>query len=94
MNMRLLVIAVSVIVRFRAAGGELKSPDGQYEIEYFKALPHESNVRIKNAKTGKVLGHAFSNGYEQSSYLECPRSPKVHHRWSLSEGSKCTTSGA
>lgn len=24
----------------------------------------------------------------------CPRSPKVHHRWSLSEGSKCTTSGA
>ena len=26
--------------------------------------------------------------------LDCPRSPKVHHRWSLSEGSKCTTSGA
>jgi hypothetical protein len=90
MNMRLLVIAVSVIVRFGAAGGELKSPDGQYEIEYFKALPHEGNVRIKNAKTGKVLGHAFSNGYEHSSYLETAWSPDSRYLAVVERGTRTT----
>ena len=57
--MKLLTIAILVIATCRTACGELKSPDGQYEIEYVKALPYESNVRIKNAKTGKILSHAF-----------------------------------
>lgn len=69
-KMKLVLIAILAIATYRAPCGELRSPDGQYEIEYFDALPHESNVRLKNAKTGKILSHAFSNGYEESSYLE------------------------
>jgi hypothetical protein len=88
--MKLLTIAILAIATCRAACGELKSPDGQYEIEYYKALPHESNVRFKNAKTGKILSHAFSNGYEHSSYLETAWSPDSRYLAVVERGTRTT----
>lgn len=88
--MKLLTIAILAIAACRAACGELKSPDGQYEIEYFEALPHESNVRFKNAKKGKILSHAFSNGYEHSSYLETAWSPDSRYLAVVERGTRTT----
>lgn len=88
--MRILFIAVLVIATCGAACGELKSPDEQYEIEYFKALPHESNVRLKNAKTGKVLGYAFSNCYGNSSYLEAAWSSDSAYLAVVQRGTRTT----
>ena len=88
--MKLLTIAIIAIATCRAACGDLKSPDGQYELEYLKALPHESNVRLKNAKTGKILGHAFSNGYEHSSYLETAWSSDSRYLAVVERGTRTT----
>ena len=88
--MKLLTIAVLVIATCTAFGGDLKSPDGQYEIEYLKALPHESNVRLKNAKTGKILAQAFSNGYDESSYLETAWSPDSRYLAVVERGTRTT----
>ena len=46
------------------------SPNGKYFYEYHEALPHESNVRFLNTKTGKQIGLGFSYGYEPESFLE------------------------
>src|SRR5690606_7165174 len=89
-KMKLLTIAVLAIATCTASGGDLKSPDGQYEIEYLKAPPHESNVRLKNAKTGKILGHAFSNGYDHSSYLETAWSHDSRYLAVVERGTRTT----
>lgn len=89
-KMKLLTIVIFIIATCRAACGELKSPDGQYEIEYFKALPDESNLRLKNAKTGKILGHAFSNGYDHSSYLETAWSHDSRYLAVVERGTRTT----
>ena len=73
--MKILSITTALVATLQAMAGELVSPNGQYRIEYLKVPTHESNVRLKNAKSGKVLGYAFSNGYEHSSYLETAWSP-------------------
>ena len=86
--MKRFTIAALLIATCRAMCGELKSPDGQYEIEYTKALPHESNVKLKNAKTGKVLGVAFSNGYDSSSYLETAWSPDSRYLAVVERGTR------
>ena len=88
--MKLLTIAVLAIATCTASGGDLKSPDGQYEIEYLKSLPHESNVRLKNAKTGKILAQAFSNGYDESSYLETAWSPDSRYLAVVERGTRTT----
>jgi hypothetical protein len=89
-KMKLLTIAILAFATYRAACAELKSPDGQYEIEYFDALPHESNVRFKNAKTGKILSQAFSNGYDESSYLETAWSPDSRYLAVVERGTRTT----
>jgi hypothetical protein len=89
-KMKLLPIAILAIASCTAFGSDLKSPDRQYEIEYLKALPHESNVRLKNAKTGKILAQAFSNGYDESSYLETAWSPDSRYLAVVERGTRTT----
>jgi hypothetical protein len=88
--MKLLTIAALAVATCTASGGDHKSPDGQYEMEYLKALPHESNVRLKNAKTGKILAQAFSNGYDESSYLETAWSPDSRYLAVVERGTRTT----
>lgn len=59
--MKILTIVAFLFAICCAAGEELKSPDGQYEIEYDSSDPGKSGVRFKNAKTGKVLRDSFVN---------------------------------
>jgi WD40 repeat protein len=88
--MKLITIIIIAIATCRAVCGELKSPDGQYEIEYIKALEGDSNVMLKNAKTGKILGYAFSNGYGHSSYVETVWSPDSRYLAVVERGTRTT----
>lgn len=65
-------VAAWLVGAVGAVAGELVSPNGQYEIEYFEAGPNEANVKLKNAKTGKVLRYVSSSGYGAGS---CQLSP-------------------
>jgi hypothetical protein len=88
--MKTCTIAILAIASCMASGGDLKSPNGQYEIEYLKSLPHESNVLFKNAKTGKILADAFSNGYDEATYLETAWSPDSRYLAVVERGTRTT----
>ena len=88
--MKTLVAYFWVIATLQVIAGELVSPNGQYEIEYVEALPHESNVRLKSAKSGKVLSDEFSNGYDNSSYLETAWSPDSRFLAVVERGTRTT----
>jgi hypothetical protein len=89
--MKLIILAALLMITSRAICDDLKSPDGKYEVEYHKSLPHESNVKFKNTKTGKVLGDAFSNGYDSSSYLETAWSPDSRYLAVVARGTRTTS---
>jgi len=88
--MKTCIIAFYCIATFQTVTGELVSPNGQYEIEYVGALPHESNVRLKNVKSGKVLSGEFSNGYDHSSYLETAWSADSRYLAVVERGTRTT----
>ena len=56
--------------------------------------PPAKTVKASQMQFGSSTYDSADIHYTKKLIPECPRSPKVHHRWSLSEGSKCTTSGA
>jgi len=87
----LLTIAI-FLGGFSSAIAQKTSPDGRYLIEYFEALPNESNVKFKNAKSGKTLRQGFSSGYEERSFREVSWSPDSRFLALVSRGTK-TTSG-
>lgn len=88
--MKLLTLLALTIAPCGAAFAQLTSPDGQYVIEYVDARPHESNVRLKHAKTGKILKHAFSNGAGESAYLETAWSPDSRYLAVVERGTRTT----
>lgn len=90
--MRLLQIIVILLYGIGIATGQKTSPDGHYVIEYFDALPDESNVRFKDAKSGKTLFYGFSSSYEERSFREISWSPDSRFLALVSRGTK-TASG-
>ena len=88
--MRLFTITALAITTCGSVCGELKSPDGHYQIEYIKALQGESNVRFKNLKTGKILGLFSSNAYEHSAYLDTAWSPDSRYLAVVHRGTRTT----
>ena len=90
--MRHLLTIVILLHGIGSAMAQKTSPDARYVIEYFDALPNESNVKFKDAQSGKTLRHGFSSGYEERSFREVSWSPDSRFLALVSRGTK-TTSG-
>ncbi len=86
--MKFLILAITLSTLCQAEVDKLTSPNGQYKIEYIDALPHETNVELKNAKTGKVLDSAISYGYDPENYREIAWSPNSRYLAVITRGTR------
>ncbi len=87
--MKRVIFAIVCVCISHVEAGDLTSPNGQYKIEYdAEALEHESNVELKNAKTGKVLLQTSSYGYYKEKYHEIAWSPDSQYLAVVSRGTR------
>jgi len=90
MKIATFVISLTALCRMEAT--ELTSPNGQYKIEYeVEPLEHETNVELKNAKTGKVIKQTISYGYYIEEYHEIAWSPDSRYLAVISRGTRTSS---
>lgn len=80
----LLVLSGSVL-------GQLKSPDGRYEIRYTSAGLYEDNVEIVDTKNDEVIHNGCAALYQELKYREVAWSKDSKHVALISRGTRTTT---
>lgn len=91
--MKYYLVTALVLITSHVTDAQMTSPDGKYVVEYFDAdaAPHESNVKFKSAKSGKILRYEFSSGYEEKTFQEVAWSADSSYLAVVSRGTKTSS---